>query len=130
MPIKADIDLLNQLTIFTVTGELSLNDFRSTLESVYNGTDAKVTKDILWDLRNASISALSSQDIEMIVNIGSRYWKARKGGKSAIVALEDVSYGISMIYRGQASSFPYKIEVFRTLEEALQWLTEEGEENE
>ena len=124
MPLKANIDPIHHLTTYTATGEVTFDDIRTTMESLTTGSEFRVTKNTLWDLRDASISALSSHDIQEIVKIAKENSEARKGGKEALVASKDVSFGLSMVYRGYAVDFPYSIQVFRTMEEALLYLTE------
>ena len=111
----------SDLTIFTVTGKVDREEIEKAIADFYAGT---ITKNVLWDLEKGNFELISNDDIQDLVNIPRSHQLTRKGGKTAIVADKDLAYGMARIYeaRSQLDTLPFDTKVFRTLEEAYQWL--------
>ncbi len=120
--IKADHD--NQLTIHTVTGEPSFQDSMATFKNFYEG---KPTQNVLWDFRKASLARISTKEIEAVLYYVQRHVEKRKGGKTAVLVSKNLEYGISRMVQAltEIKDIPLKIEIFRSIEEAMQWLGKE-----
>ena len=125
MPVTSKIDKKRNLTIFTLSGELTIDEILGALKSFWE--DRELTLNTLWDTRNAVVTKLKLPDIENIVGfIGqNRYrFEERKNGKAAIAASTDLQYGLSRILGTfyEREGLPIKLQPFRTMEEAIQWL--------
>ena len=120
--IKADHD--NQLTIHTVTGKPSFQDGMATFKNFYEG---KPTQNVLWDFRKASLARISTKEIEAVLYYVQRHVEKRKGGKTAVLVSKNLEYGISRMVQAltEIKDIPLKIEIFRSIEEAIQWLGKE-----
>jgi hypothetical protein len=77
MTVTISVDQKKQLTTFTLVGEISVEDGTKVLKSFYDG---RPIEKALWDLRNADLSALSSDDIETFVEYSKRRSQVRAGG--------------------------------------------------
>jgi hypothetical protein len=129
MPIKTDIDKQVNLTVYTVKGEVSLDEILNSLEGFYES--AEVTLNVLWDGRNAKLKPLSLVDVAKIAGYRNRHKShraARRGGKTAIVAPEHVDSGVfsmaEMFKKTMAAKLPYKVRAFRSIDDAVTWLDE------
>lgn len=125
MPITSKIDKARNLTIYTLTGEVAIDEIHGALKSFWEAN--KLTLNILWDARNAIVTNLRSSEIKNITTFISQYsnrFEERKDGKAAIVAPTDLQYGLSRILKNsyEIENFPTKLHSFRTMEEAIQWL--------
>jgi hypothetical protein len=117
MPIRTSVK--QSLTVFTAEGPLSVDDIVEAITSFYkNGR----TKDSLWDLRKALLKDYPAEGAQRISQVASVYRQERAGGKTAIVAPRDVVYGISRMHQAYMADFPWKLEVFRTIDDACGWL--------
>jgi hypothetical protein len=125
MPITLKVDKKRNLTIFSLTGELTMNEILGALKSFWEGRE--LTLNTLWDTRNAVVTKLKSSEIGNIAGFIGQYrnrFEERKNGKAAIVATTDLQYGLSRILETlyQRENVPIKLQPFRTMEEAIQWL--------
>jgi hypothetical protein len=125
MPVTTKVDKTKNLTIFTLTGELTINEILGALKSFWEGRD--LTLNTLWDARNAIVTNLKSSEIGNIAGLIGQYrnrFEERKNGKAAIAASTDLQYGLSRILGTlyEREEVPIKLHPFRTMEEAIQWL--------
>ena len=111
----------SDLTIFTVIGQVTHGEIKEVITYFYEGV---TSKNVLWDLKKGKFELISNEEIQDLVNIPKSQYMARKGGKTAIVADKDLAYGMARIYetRTQISTLPFDTKVFRTIEDAYQWL--------
>ena len=74
MAITSYIDDDRQLTVYKVEGALDYHQVIEAMESFYSGDP---TKNVLWDLNDASKIDVSSEDIRNIANFKPRYQSSR-----------------------------------------------------
>ena len=122
MTIETLIDQSKDLTIATGTGELSFHDISHAIQSFYEGTP---TSNVLWDLREAMVSDISTEHISQIANNLRSFREKGREGKTAIVSSMDVTFGMARMFQLLTESLGesrIEMRVFRDLDEALQWL--------
>lgn len=110
------------LTVFTIVGDTSFEEIMATLRSLYA---ASPTRDVMWDLRAGTISTLSYEQLNDIVDFVARVAEERAGGKTALVTWQQVDYGIarSIDGRGERRALPFNTRTFRSYDNALHWLS-------
>ena len=128
MPITSRVDKIKNLTIYTLTGELTLDDIQSAIKSFWEAHE--LTLNTLWDARRAKLTNLESSDMESITTFIDQYthrFEERKGGKSAVVASSDLVYGLSRILGTlyEIEDFPNQLKIFRIMDEAMEWLDQD-----
>ena len=123
MPINMERAVAEDLTIFTGEGELSSEEIVSSVESLYEGPDP--TGKTIWDLREAKLNRIPSSEVEQIARSIQKYLRDRNDDKVAFVVRADVDYGIVRMYQAYAglARIPVNMGVFRSLDEALEWLS-------
>jgi hypothetical protein len=121
--IKKDVHKDKDITIVNVSGELLFEQIVQVLEDFYK---SDFTLKLLWDLSHADLSALTNSHIEKIISYAKSKSHLREGGKTAIVALKDIDYGVSRMYEilSELKEHPVSHSVFRNRDEALKWLKE------
>ena len=92
---------------------------------MYASDDIEDIRDVIWDLRNATLAGFSNEEILRIRDIVRDSKTVRKPGKSALVFPDDVDFGLGRMYEAQAQDLYIKTRVFRTMEEALHWIEED-----
>jgi hypothetical protein len=124
MPIHTDMKGEKQLTIHTVTGEVSFEEAMATLNAFYSDNP---TLNVIWDLTEGTIRALSSAHLEKIMDFISPASKKRTGGKTAGVAPADIDFGLARMFQILAELSGYKpsVRIFRELKDAFDWLMTE-----
>ena len=125
MPITSKVDKIINLTLFTLTGELTIDEILGALKSFWEARE--LTLNTIWDARNAIVTNIKSSEIETIAGFIGQYrnrFEERKNGKAAIVATTDLQYGLSRILETlyERENAPIKLRPFRTMEKAIQWL--------
>jgi hypothetical protein len=108
----------------TVMGRISVSDLLVELDKFYAGPSTALA---LCDLSNADLGLLSSKDLDLLARHTAGRAAARAGGRTAIVAMSDLAFGLSRMYGmlAEYSKHSVAIRVFRGHEEALQWLQEQ-----
>ncbi len=124
MSITISVDNDKHLTTHTVIGEISFEEVMSTLKQYWEG---QPTMFLLWDFRKGSMAQLSYVDLERIVDYVTFHSEKRASGKTAIVVSRDLEYGLSRILDTlrDIRKVHSQLGVFRSVEEANQWLDEE-----
>jgi len=77
-------------------------------------------------LTDATSIEFSPEEVRAIVRFQPRYEGRRKLGKTAFVARSDIHFGLSRMFEIQSSiqEAPYPVMVFRSPDDAYQWLDE------
>ncbi len=121
MSITSHIDTAKDLTTFTVTGVLSFDEVMPEIEAFHTG---EPTKHVIWDLLAATDVQFTSEQVERVATYQPPYDGKKEAGKSAIVAREDFLFGLSRMFETQnnLTEAPYTVMVFRSIDEAYQWL--------
>jgi hypothetical protein len=128
MPITSKVEKTKNLTIYTLTGELTLDEILGALKSFLEAHT--LTLNLLWDARSAKLSQIKSSELIDITGLAGQYkhrYEERKGGKSAIVASSNLQYGLSRILGTfyEMEGFPTQLKIFRIMDEALEWLDQD-----
>lgn len=119
--IETTYDLTRDLTVVKATGKMEAADFRVWTAQYYRGT---ITKLVLWDIAQADLSALKTDDIRDDAKQTKDLADIRKGGKTAIVSSNSLEYGLSRMLEAfyDLERVPFEVQVFRTMDEAMEWL--------
>jgi len=119
--IKTTVDTEHDLTIHKCSGSLIEQELMDTIESFYGGNPTLYT---LWDFSNASFDKISNEFLRQMFSIVQRGGSSRQGGKTAVIAPSDLEYGMARMFQimSDNDAFPFKIKVFRSYDEASQWL--------
>jgi hypothetical protein len=124
MPIETEINNDKQLTTHTVIGDIPFEEFMITLKQMW---EVQTTTNVLWDFRKGGLTLTTSGNIEAIVNFVRDNAHKRSGGKTAIIALKDLDFGITRMLMtfAEMKDVSLEAEVFRSFDNAIEWLNEE-----
>jgi hypothetical protein len=117
--ITVQIDCALDLTTFICGGKLVFEEIIDQMKRLYQGIDFFPTKKNIWDIRNASISSLT---LDQLYHIASVFKFVVEGGKTAIVAPQDINYDILKIFEAEAADIARDFIVFRQMDDAISWL--------
>lgn len=123
MPLSIDIDRILDLTTFTLSGEIKVNDPIDALGEYYKDNP---TRKAIWDFREVSGNRVSSEELRQMIMFAKQHEGLRKDGKTALVAGTDLDFGLARMADSLAAveDFSVKIRTFRSMEEAAAWLDE------
>jgi hypothetical protein len=124
MPITSKMFPHEKLTVFTGEGEISYSETWETMSRDYRSTHPSTTRNVLWDLRNASVASITASQVTELANLSDSYSKQRGGGKTAVVVSQDINFGIAKEFEGQSMSLSREFVVFRDIDRAYKWIEE------
>lgn len=124
MPITTHRNASRDLTIFTCKGDLSFVEIVEVIKRFYEGTIAPPTKNVLWDARDARVASLTPIQVTRISELSVEYSKLREGGKTALVAPQDVVFDTARIFEAETMDAKWDVTVFRNINEAMVWIEE------
>ncbi|KMY68528.1 hypothetical protein AAU61_02410 [Desulfocarbo indianensis] len=116
-------DLEQNLTFFEVRGAVGRRELEEAIASFYEGGP---TRCVLWDLRQADLQRLATQDVRGLIRFMEQNNFIRAEGRTALVAPRDADYGLARMGEVFAEGLPTQFGVFRSLEQALEWLAQGG----
>ena len=123
MSIEQHHDSALGLTRVVVVGTSTAAEVIDAIRGFYAG---ETTRDVLWDLREATLDAMPSEDVRKIGATVLGFGSEREGGRTAIVASSDLAFGLSRMYEAvtTVNEGTRPTQVFRDIEKALLWLEE------
>lgn len=118
------IDRERNLTTYQVSGRVSAGEYARNIQEFY--AIGPITKHVMWDLTRAELEHLREEDVRSIGETPRKFSEERNGGRTAIVAPTDLAFGLARMYEfiSDPSEVLIEIQVFRSVEEATQWLEE------
>ena len=120
--IETTFDLAKDLTIITAKGKMTPDDFHEWTANYYAGTTTALN---LWDLTDADLSEIQTDDLIEDTERSKHVAALRKGGKTAVVTPKDsLAYCLCRMREmlAEAEEMPFEFYTFHTLVEARQWL--------
>ena len=122
--IETSYDLSRDLTIAKATGKMNADDHRQWVKRFYG--EGTVTSLILWDVREADYSEISTKDIlEHVQETKALIANVQRGGKTAVVIDKDMlGYGLSRMREiyFDLEDVPIAMQTFSSMEDAMKWL--------
>jgi len=122
MPIKKHTDPSTDLTTFTCEGHITLKAVADAMRCLYDGIDGPTTRMVLWDLSKASTENLSVDELDDIAQLRLENKIPMTNGKTAVVAPNDLDFGMVRMFQAKTAGTPRYLMVFRTLEKAMEWM--------
>lgn len=108
------------ITLMTVSGVVTYVDVIDALDDFYRNN---ATHKLLWDLTDADVSKINKDSMELIIKFDKTKASLRKNGMTALVANQDLSFGLSRMYEALSEANNHSINhgVFRSIDEAREW---------
>jgi len=123
MPIKFDINPDKSLVVVVHEGVVLDKEFMSTYQALYRHDRFDYSYNLLVDLRRADSSARSTNALKGFASfIQNQYANIKSHPKVAVIATENISFGLARMYEAFSESVPWDFKVFREASGALEWL--------
>ena len=121
--IETTVDKKNDLTIYKCSGNMTEEEIINLIHSLYN---SNLTLNTLWDCSGASVKDISTSFVRQIARELCAWGTLRQGGKTAVVAPEELIFGLSRVFQIMTGEkgFPFKVDIFKSHDEARKWLLE------
>ncbi len=102
-------------------GAFTLDEFEEQLIHIVSGANFPATVPTIWDLSAMDFSQFDWEFMKKLLEIRAKF-PSRGNALIAIVAEDDLAFGVSRMYASQGISLPQTLQVFRRLEEAETWI--------
>jgi hypothetical protein len=114
-------EISKKLTVHTCTGKISTEEIKDTVKALYDGDP---TPNHLWDMTEADVFQIESDELRQLAQFAKKYAPTRVGGKTAIVASTEFAFGLGRMYEIFANSAGQNVDikVFQSILEAESWL--------
>ncbi|MBD3391639.1 MAG: hypothetical protein GF418_06285 [Chitinivibrionales bacterium] len=125
MPVTIDRRPDQDLSILTATGVVTNEQMFAAQNDLYAETPTLLH---LWDMTRASLERITVEGVREFAEKATTLGKARKGGRTAVVAGTDLQYGLARMSEafGTVEDRPYELRLFKKRAEAMAWLTGPG----
>ena len=119
--IETTYDFSRDLTLVTARGGLTAEHFLDWVTEYYHD---QVTTLILWNLTDADLSDLRTDEISLIALQTKNVMNALKGGKIAFVHENPLDYGVGRMLEAymEIEEVPLTFRAFYKIDEASHWL--------
>lgn len=119
--IESTVDSTRDLTRHTCHGRVTAQEIAQVVEIFYQG---KPTRLVLWDFREADLRDVVGDDVRWLASRVKHMAHSRVGGKTAIVASDDIAFAWGRMYAltAEVSHQQVPVRTFRDLDEAEKWL--------
>lgn len=123
MPIKSRINPEQKLVIVRHVGSVPDGEFLTSYKALFQDARYDKSFNILIDLRRADSSARSPNTLRDFASfVQQQFAAAESGPKVAVVAPDDISFGMARMYEALSDSVPWEFKVFRDAAAAVSWL--------
>jgi hypothetical protein len=110
-----------RLTVYTATGPMTVDDVSNTVTTCLTDNPTLLA---IWDIKEASFSDVTADDLRKVVIRARPLADSRAGGKTAIICSRGVDYGLARLFQIYAELYeaPIDIQVFDSRDAAMNWL--------
>jgi hypothetical protein len=122
MGVTISYDPSSDLTILKAEGVSGYEDFKQAVEHFYKSGDFNLSGPVLCDLRRVVVGMFTSEEIHKLAEMVVQFEKYRGSGKTAIVAQQDIVFGLARMFEQFTGSRSDTIRVFREVQQAHLWL--------
>jgi hypothetical protein len=123
MPISYHLRPEEKLVVLIHDGFVTNGEFKSFYKSLYEDNQFDLSFNMLVDLRQAESSVRSAETLQESAEFMKRQYESTTATpKVAVVAPEDISFGLARMYEAFSEEVPWEFEVFRATDAALAWL--------
>ena len=123
MEISTEIIKEKNLRQHSIEGLINVPELIDYLKQLHNAPDFDSGMKVLWDLRKADLSLVSTPDVRSIMESVVKPWRKIERNKAALVVSGALDYGLSRMFQimmgGETTS---TITVFKDLGKAKEWL--------
>lgn len=122
MPISYQIDVKHQLVLTTASGTLTDDDVLQFKFRLVRDPDFRPGMSELSDIRNVEKIEVTTIGIRQMVEQDKKDAKFIASHRLAMVASDDVVYGMARMYQTLTESTMDNVKIFRDINEAHAWI--------
>lgn len=128
MPISVEIKPNEKLVVLSHEGSVHDDEFLSSYRALFDDPRYHISYNLLVDLRRAISSVRGKEALRDVAWLASlQLANSEVVPKVAVVAPQDISFGLARMYEAFSDSVPWEFKVFRSADAALSWLGLDGD---
>lgn len=120
MAIDFKYDQTNEILLVTITGQLDMAALQLAAQKIASSNEFPANVNTIYDMTKMDFSNITTEFEENVIKL--RKQLDRGDAKIACVTPTDVGFGMGRIYEVLSSNLPQQVRVFRTFEEAINWI--------
>jgi hypothetical protein len=120
MPVKVNVHPDTGIAHYSATGDLTREEVITVIGQVYGDPAFRAPWHSIWDLTGAK-PVFTADELRQVVAYVQDH-RPEDAGRIAIVATEDLAFGMSRMYEIFSSDLKVETRVFRHLDPAQRWL--------
>ncbi len=121
MPAEFRFDASRNILRGTMTSPLTLDDIERVVRAMVESREFPPDTPAVWDLSGVDFRTMDKAFVERVINTRKQFVQ-RDNVRIALIAPDDLGYGMCRMYEFLSADLAHKIMVFRTLEEGEKWL--------
>ncbi len=128
MPIRFNFNPDTGLIHGEFSGVVTAHEFEEMLRELCEADSFPPDCDAVWDCRDIDFRATDREFLNTLIGIRADF-PQRGGARLAMIASQDLGFGLTRMFEALSEHLPQTLRVFRTKEDAEQWLlrnTERG----
>lgn len=129
MPFEVEVFPDRRFGAITFTGAVTPCDMTAALGELCGRKDWMPGFDVLWDLRGIGELIATTEDTEAFLAESERLAPRLGFGRSAVVARRELAFSYLYLLQTRMRKVGREQRTFRTLDEALTWLEEGGQDD-
>jgi len=125
MSVHTTINKEQNLVLHTITEYMDMSLLVETISTTLKNPQYQAGMDALWHFHDIKKMNLSSEELMFVAEFATKNIDTSgKHYRLALVAEEDLAYGLSRVYEAWSSERPVTINNFRELDDAMKWIGE------
>ncbi len=123
MPVELYYDSSRHILRGTVSNPLDRDDIDRLMKEIVDAEDFPPDTPAIYDLRGLDFRTFDKGFAERLIEI-RRHYPRRGNARIALIAPDDLGFGMTRMYQLLSDDLDQAIMVFRSVEEGEQWLME------
>ena len=123
MTILHTINEEHGIVLSSLVGAIADADLLPSYKQLYENKRWKPGFHEIVDLRDAQMDGVTGEGLRRLSSLVEGYIAGKCDGfKTAVIAPEDLPYGLARLYEAVSEESPENVMVFRDLNQALEWI--------
>jgi len=121
--VELALDERGRFMRLAVTGEPTLERFAAYFQALVSHPDFHPGLNALWDFRQFKMASVPTATLRRLAGFLQENRDMRRGARVAVVVDSDADFGVARMFEAIATDVPSHFRVFRSVEQARDWLT-------
>lgn len=121
MPVSYSYNSSKEALYGKMTGELSIEEYRSITEEIVSSASYPPNIRTIWDFRGLDFSTITRDFVHALRNVRAAFPK-RRAARIAFVVNGDLGFGVTRMFETVCDELDDTSMVFRNFSEAEEWL--------